>query len=215
MKFHGSFSYILAAKLKALKGILKSWNLGVFGRVEVKKEALQRVSFWDDLEKQRELVLEERKERTLAKEEYKSWAVLEEISWRQKSRELWLKDGDKNTGYFHKMTNAHRRSNCLRRIRINGKMIEKEVDIKDGLIDAFKNLLSAPSEWCPSFPDLSFNEIDIEDSSKLEEVFSEEEIWAAISGLNGDKAPGPDGFPLAFWSFSWDFVKAEVMEGIS
>ena len=164
-----------------------------------------------NLEKQRELVLEEKEDRTMAKEEYKSWAVLEEISWRQKSRELWLKDGDKNTGYFHKMANAHRRSNCLRRIRINGKMIEKEVDIKVGLIDAFKNLLLAPSEWCPSLPDLSFNEIGIEDSSKLEEVFSEEEIWAAISGLNGDKAPGPDGFPLAFWSFSWDFVKAEVM----
>ena len=26
-----------------------------------------------------------------------------------------------------------------------------------------------------------------------------------------DKAPGPDGFPLAFWSFSWDFVKNEVL----
>ena len=31
------------------------------------------------------------------------------------------------------------------------------------------------------------------------------------SGLNGDKAPGPDGFPLAFWSYSWDFVKGEVL----
>ena len=45
----------------------------------------------------------------------------------------------------------------------------------------------------------------------MEEAFSEEEVWAAISELNGDKAPGPDGFPLAFWSFSWDFVKVEVM----
>ena len=212
LKFHGSFSYVPAAKLKALKGILKSWNMEVFGKVEVKKkEVLQRVSSWDDLEKQRELVLEEREERTMAKEEYKSWAVMEEISWRQKSRELWLKDGDKNTGYFHKMANAHRRSNCLRKISINGKMIEKEADIRVGLIDAFKNLLSAPSEWRPSLPDLSFNEIGIKDASKLEEIFSEEEIWAAISGLNGDKAPGPDGFPLAFWSFNWDFVKAEVM----
>ena len=41
--------------------------------------------------------------------------------------------------------------------------------------------------------------------------FSEEEIWIAISGLNSDKAPDPDGFPLAFWSFSWDFVRNEVL----
>ena len=27
----------------------------------------------------------------------------------------------------------------------------------------------------------------------------------------GDKAPGPDGFPIAFWQFSLDFVKEEVM----
>ena len=136
---------------------------------------------------------------------------MEEISWRQKSRELWLKEGDRNTGYFHKMANAHRRRNCHRKISINGKMLEKEDEIKIGLIDAFKNIFSAPSEWRPPFPDLSFNEIGLEAASKLEEVFSEEEIWTAISGLNGDKASGPDGFPLAFWSFSWDFVKDEVL----
>ena len=212
LKFLGSFSYILAAKLKALKGILKSWNMEVFGRVDVKKkEALQRVSFWDGLEKQRELILEEREERIRAKEEFKSWALMEEISWRQKSRELWLKDGDKNTGYFHKMANAHRRRNCLGKININGKMLENEAEIKVGLIEAFKNLFSAPSEWRPSLPDLSFDEIGLENATKLEEDFSEEEIWTTISGLNGDKAPGPDGFPLAFWSFNWDFVKTEVL----
>ena len=30
-------------------------------------------------------------------------------------------------------------------------------------------------------------------------------------GLNSNKALGPDGFPLAFWCFSWDFVKNEVL----
>ena len=47
------------SKLKALKGILKVWNKEVFGRVETKKEALRRISFWDDLEKEKELTLEE------------------------------------------------------------------------------------------------------------------------------------------------------------
>ena len=62
------------------------------------------------------------------------------------------------------MANAHWRRNCLRKISINGKMIEKEAEIKVGLINAFKNLLSAPSEWRPSLPDLAFNEIGTEDA---------------------------------------------------
>ena len=61
--------------------------------------------------------------------------------------------------------------------------------------------------WHPSLHEISFNEIESGVALKMEEIFSEEEIWTAISGLNGDKAPGPDGFPLTFSSFSWDFVK--------
>ena len=45
MQFLGSFSFVLASKLKALKGILRVWNKEVFGRVETKKEALRRVTF--------------------------------------------------------------------------------------------------------------------------------------------------------------------------
>ena len=60
LHFSGSFSFILASKLKALKGILRAWNKEVFGRVELKKKAaLSRISFWDDLKKEKELSLEE------------------------------------------------------------------------------------------------------------------------------------------------------------
>ena len=63
---------------------------------------------------------------------------------------------------------------------------------------AFQNLFSAPGGWSPSLPDMAINEIGSEEVARLEESFSEEEIWTAISGLNSDKAPGPDGFPIAF-----------------
>ena len=82
MQFFGSFSFVLASKLKALKGILNVWNKEVFGRVETKKEALRRVVFWDDLEKQNELSLEEVEEREKARKDYNIWVDMEEVSWR-------------------------------------------------------------------------------------------------------------------------------------
>ena len=58
--FNGTFKFFIASTLKALKALLKTWNMDIFGRVEVDKcKALQRVNFWDDLEKDRSLSLED------------------------------------------------------------------------------------------------------------------------------------------------------------
>ena len=156
--FYGSFSFILSAKLKALKGILKVWNIDVFGKVETnKKDALRRISLWDDCKKVRGLDLEEAEDRVKARADFKNWALMEEISWRQKSREIWLKEGDRNTSFFHRMANTHRRRNCLNNICINGRKLDKEEDIKEGLVDAFQNLLSIQGGWSPPLPDLNLN----------------------------------------------------------
>ena len=118
---------------------------------------------------------------------------------------------NRNTGFFHRTANAHRRRNYIKSITINGRKLEKEAEIKDGLVAAFQNLFSDSRGWSSSLPDLEINEIGSEESARLEESFSEEEIWTTISGLNSDKAPGPDGFPIAFWIFSLEFVKEKVL----
>ncbi|RVW12426.1 LINE-1 reverse transcriptase-like [Vitis vinifera] len=46
----------------------------------------------------------------------------------------------------------------------------------------------------------------------LEQPFTEAEIHLALMGMNGDKAPGPDGFTVAFWQFCWEFVKEEIVD---
>ena len=38
----------------------------------------------------------------------------------------------------------------------------------------------------------------------------EEEVHSALMDMNGDKAPGPDGFTVAVWQCCWEFVKEEV-----
>lgn len=35
---------------------------------------------------------------------------------------------------------------------------------------------------------------------------------AALGSMSGDKAPGPDGFTMAFFSCCWEVVKGDVMK---
>ncbi|RVX18032.1 putative ribonuclease H protein [Vitis vinifera] len=197
-------AFILAEKLNALKVILKSWNKDVIGKVGMNKRlALDKVAFWDTQEKMRILSMEKLEARKEAKGDFEKWALMEEISWRQKSKEVWLREGDRNTGFFHKMANSHRRKNCLSKIKVNGTWLTEEQEIKgEGVVGAFKNLLTDPGEWHPSMEGLDFNRIDGEDAARLEEAFSEEEVFSTLSDLNEDKAPGPNGFSLSFWSLN-------------
>ena len=80
LNFTGSSSYILDAKLRALKNILKIWNKEEFGLVEAKKgEALKQVEYWDEKEKYDVLNMEDCEARNGAREAYKSWVIKEEI----------------------------------------------------------------------------------------------------------------------------------------
>ncbi|RVW17271.1 Transposon TX1 uncharacterized 149 kDa protein [Vitis vinifera] len=212
LSFTGSFSFVLDAKLRALKGLLKTWNKEVFGVIEAKKrEALSQVAYWDAVENQSTLSLEDCEARKEAKEAYKTWVLREEISWRQRSRELWLKEGDNNTKFFHRMANAHSRRNWLSRLKVDDCWHTEELDLRNSVVGAFKNLYTEEGGWRPGVEGLSFMRLDSCEAEGLEIPFTEGEVFAALSDLGKDKAPGPDGFTMAFWLFSWELVKVEIM----
>ena len=89
MEVRGSASFRLAVKMKGIKQNLKVWNREVFGRLDCNKSsALQQVDFWDRVESERSLTVEETELKKEAKESYKKWVLLEKIHWRQLSREV-------------------------------------------------------------------------------------------------------------------------------
>ncbi|RVW55329.1 putative ribonuclease H protein [Vitis vinifera] len=137
---------------------------------------------------------------------------MEEVHWRQLSRELWLREGDRNTGFFHRMANARRKVNILDKIKINGVRITEEQEVREGIANAYQQILSENPGWKADIGGILLKQISLSEAEALELPFSEVEIYAALMGMNGDKAPGPDGFTVAFWQKCWEIVKEDVLD---
>lgn len=97
----------------------------------------------------------------------------------------------------------------MAKIKVNDVWLIEELDIKEGVFNAYQRLLSEAGDW--HLEGLSFNSLESSESRNVDDPFSKEEVFMALSSLCGDTATGPDGFSLAFWYHCRDFVKHEMM----
>ena len=93
------------------------------------------------------------------------------------------------------------------KIKINGTWFSKENEIKDGVAQASYNLLADSGDWRINVNGLSFDGLGAQDVAMLEDLFLKKEVFFALSDLSKDKVLGSNGFSMALWQFSWDFVK--------
>lgn len=83
--------------------------------------------------------------------ELEALAKNEESCWKQNSRVLWLKKGDKNTKFFQRMATTHRRLNTIDRLVIGGEEIKEPEEIKEHITDFYKKLYTKSENWRPPF----------------------------------------------------------------
>jgi exonuclease III len=139
--FFGNASFVLANKLKALKGDLKKWNEDEFGHVTMKKNMLMADLRELDLqEESRPLSAVEKSKKETTIVELDKLILMEEISCRQKSRALWLQEGDKNSKFFHRLANSHRIANSIAKLSIDGNMSYNQDDIRDHIASFYEHL---------------------------------------------------------------------------
>ena len=87
----------------------------------------------------------------------------------------------------------------MRAVEVEGILYEDESAIQDQVVVFYKSLYQETESWRPTIDGLEFANLDETDRLTLEREFKKEEIIAALREAKGDKAPGPDGFTMAFF----------------
>ena len=177
-----------------------------------KKNLLTELMSLDAREELVGLSNENRIRRIQLKGDIEHLASLEEISWRQKSHAMYEKEGDNNTHFFHRLANSHLNANQIKRIELDGVLYEDETNVRSQLVLFYQGLYEETKVGCPTMDGLEFACIEEDERLSLEKEFTKEEVIQVLREMEGDKAPSPDGFTMAFFHKCWSVVEKDVMD---
>ncbi|CAN6583607.1 unnamed protein product [Malus baccata var. baccata] len=208
-QINGSHAYRFCEKLKYLRGSLIAWYKGS-GRNSVKriqqlKEEIRAAyktngfASKDVKQKEKELADAHRKE---------------EAYWKVKSRNQWLREGDKNTKFFHAQTLKRHRFNSIRGIEdARGIWHETTEGIGNTAIDYFTELFqSCKPNLVEEVQSCMEGRLSLEDNQGLTAMVSDGEILEAAFQIPPTRSPGPDGFSGCFYQDHWDTVGSDVVK---
>ncbi|XP_062099843.1 uncharacterized protein LOC133805695 [Humulus lupulus] len=135
-----------------------------------------------------------------------------EIFWSQRSKQLWLKEGDQNTMFFHASASARHRKNHISRLRnASGEWVEWNSGLADTISNYFTGLFTARHmDWSAITNCIQPSNTDQQNMELLKPV-EEEELKAALFQIHPDKSPGPDGMTSAFYQKFWRIVGCDVV----
>ncbi|GKV09210.1 hypothetical protein SLEP1_g20749 [Rubroshorea leprosula] len=131
--------------------------------------------------------------------------------WQQKSRKMWLRDGDANTKFFHNCVKGRWRRNEINSIQVNGKQIREVGELKVGVAKYFQDLFTESNWLRPKLDGINFKQLSHADNEPLMAEFSEEEIKSAVWDCEPTKSPGPDGFNFKFIKAMWEDIKQDII----
>uniref|UniRef100_A0A2N9IGZ4 Reverse transcriptase domain-containing protein n=1 Tax=Fagus sylvatica TaxID=28930 RepID=A0A2N9IGZ4_FAGSY len=139
-----------------------------------------------------------------------------ELMWRQKSRETWLKDGDRNSKFFHISAVLRRRKNSIDAIRgEDGIWIVNLSEIRDFVVGNFKHLFTEEVTACPvELENLIHPCISEAENAQLCLTPTPNEIKEAVFNMQSLKSPGPDGLLPLFYKKYWHIVGHTVIKAV-
>jgi hypothetical protein len=203
----------LSTKLASTQEQLKEWSHKKFGSVNTRAKKLRKKLglLWNQHQSQRR---DEAIKKVTA--ELDEILLREELMWRQRSRVTWLKEGDRNTRYFHKKATWRQKKNCVNKLKgTNGMWVEDHEEIAKMTTEFFKELYTKDNTVNPSLIlDKIHATVSQDMNEQLCKEFTETEISDALFQIGPLKAPGKDGLPACFYQRNWALLKADVIAAV-
>ncbi|KAK1257140.1 hypothetical protein QJS04_geneDACA022973 [Acorus gramineus] len=142
----------MAIKLKRLTHFLKGWcREAKAQRVAHKTAIAHDIAVLDVVEDSGLMGEEVHDSRIRLKVAMQLILGQEEEEWRLRSRAVWLKEGDNNAAFFHKVANHRRRVNKIDSLLVGDTHVTSEAGIQEVLVEHFAKMAKAPRgkrmEW--------------------------------------------------------------------
>ncbi|KAF9599501.1 hypothetical protein IFM89_038686 [Coptis chinensis] len=211
---HNSTHLPISQQLSKTKRVLKIWNKSTFGNIfhQISNLKLDIAYIQSEPHSSMNSFLE-----TRATNPLDSLLEYEEQLWKQKSRGIYVKEGDRNTKYFHIMTLRNRKFNKIEWLRKeDNSWLQTPRLIGEAFVGHFTKFLTEPSQVnLTQLRDLFPNLIPPDDMLHLRSPIIEKEIKSITFSIGSRKAPEPDGFPALFYQSSWATVDKDICAMVS
>lgn len=202
-------------KLHRLRPLLRQWNWHVFGNLNTRSRNLLTQISTLEAELQNHWTEHVARELHKVKVEHSDIQADQTDMLRAKARLDWMKEGDRNTKFFHTAIRIRNQTGQVRLHQQDGSYTDHRSVIGKKAVEFFDDLFNGYSP--PPPPDeLSLIQPIISETSNesLTIMPDEEEIRMAISDMNCDSAPGPDGFTGHFYNQCWNIIKEDLIKAI-
>ena len=211
----GQLMQQVGSKIRHTGFHLSKWNAGVFRQWQVemklikgKLDHLMRLPFSSShFDEQR--ALQTRHQELLS---------LNETYWRQRSRVQWLKEGDRNTSFFHRRASNRR---CRNRVKgltdSSGQWTSDPKEVADILISYYENIFKS-EHVDPAALEVVLatvqKKVTTDMNKDLLAEYSDQEIRKALFQMHPSKSPGPDGMSPCFFQKFWHIVGFDVCKAV-
>jgi hypothetical protein len=140
----------------------------------------------------------------------------EEIMYKQRSRQEWLRAGDKNTKFFQNRCSHRRRKNTVLGLRReDGSLCKTNEGMLQLARDFYGSLYTSEgSTNSEKILDLMGRPVTEEMNRALVASWTDQEITEALFQMGPTKSTGPDGLPALFYQRYWPMLQGVVCNAV-